>query len=312
MTGRRSLSLPIILAIVMIAQLAILSVGWVLLAVFGALKAEGSAGLYWVLLTIGTTVIVALAAGVVLYLILSIKAINLNRRQSNFIDSVTHELKSPIASMKLYLQTLSRRHVSEDERGEFYRFMLEDTERLDRLISQLLDAGRLETGRTVGEVEESQLGEILKQCAADVCTTYRVSPEVIDWQVEPCTIWARPADLAMIFRNLLDNAVKYAGAEPRVWVDARRGPRDRVVVRIADNGRGIPVGLRRKVFGRFERLGVELQREKPGTGLGLYIVRTLVRQLRGRVRLRSREPGPGAVFEVELPRGKPPESAKPN
>jgi signal transduction histidine kinase len=113
MSSRRPLSLAISLAIVMITLLVILTVGWVLLAVFGALKAGRFAGWYWVSLTVGTTFIVALLVGVVLYLILSIKAINLNRRQSNFIDSVTHELKSPIASMKLYLQTLSRRRVSE-------------------------------------------------------------------------------------------------------------------------------------------------------------------------------------------------------
>ncbi|MCU0873670.1 MAG: sensor histidine kinase, partial [Pirellulaceae bacterium] len=106
MISRRSLRLPIILAIVMITLLVVLTVGWVALAVVGALKAGRFAGWYWVLLTVGTTFIVMLLVGVILYLVLSIKAINLNRRQSNFIDSVTHELKSPISSMKLYLQTL--------------------------------------------------------------------------------------------------------------------------------------------------------------------------------------------------------------
>ena len=83
----------------------------------------------------------------IVYLVLSIKAINLNRRQSNFIDSVTHELKSPIASMKLCLQTLDRHQVSQEEQAGFYRFMIEDLDRLDRLINQLLDAARLESGR---------------------------------------------------------------------------------------------------------------------------------------------------------------------
>jgi signal transduction histidine kinase len=303
--SRRPLRLPITLAIVMMTLLLILTVGWVLLAVFGALKAGRFAGWYWVLLTVGTAFIVVLLVGVILYLILSIKAINLNRRQSNFIDSVTHELKSLIASMKLYLQTLARRHVSEDERSAFYGFMLEDVERLDRLINHLLDAGRAEAGGNRGDAEEVPLAPLLHQCAEAVCTSYRVSPEVIGWQLEPCTIWARPGDLAIVFRNLMDNAVKYAGAEPAVWVEGQRGPNETVVVRIADNGCGIPPRLRRKVFGRFVRLGVELVREKPGTGLGLYIVRTLVQQLRGQVCIRSREPGPGTVFEVVLPIGRP-------
>jgi signal transduction histidine kinase len=242
-----------------------------------------------------------LLVGVILYLVLSIKAINLNRRQSNFIDSVTHELKSPISSMKLYLQTLSRRQVSEAERSEFYRVMLEDVERLDRLINQVLDAGRLESARSDGNIEEVDVPQLLHQCAETVCTSYHVPLEVIHFDFRPCHVRARPGDLTLIFRNLLDNAVKYAGTVPDVAVTADSSPAGTVVVRVADNGRGIPPRLRHKVFGRFVRLGTELERDKPGTGLGLHIAHTLVRQLHGRIRIRSREPGPGTVFEVELP-----------
>ena len=128
----------------------VLTVGWVLVTVFGALKDASLSGVYWALLSIGSTFILLLVVGVVLYLILSIKAINLTRRQSNFIDSVTHELKSPIASMKLYLQTLSRHQVSQQLQADFHRFMLEDLERLDHLINQMLDAGRLDAERPDG------------------------------------------------------------------------------------------------------------------------------------------------------------------
>ena len=115
----------------------------------------------------------------------------------------------------------------------------------------------------------------------------------------PCR--ARRVDLDIIFRNLIDNAVKYAGSEPQVEVRLRPAPMAGAVVRIADNGRGIPHNLRRQIFGRFERLGLELEREKPGTGLGLYIARNLVRRLRGRIRVRDPRQGPGTVFEVQLP-----------
>ena len=303
MVPRRSLRLPIILAIVMITLLVVLTAGWVSLAVLGALRAGRFAGWYWVSLTVGTTFIVMLLVGVILYLVLSIKAINLNRQQSNFIDSVTHELKSPISSMKLYLQTLGRRQVSEAERTEFYRVMLEDVERLDRLINQVLDAGRLDSADDGANVEDVDVPQLLKQCAETVCTNYRVPLEVIVFDVQPSTVRAREADLALIFRNLLDNAVKYAGPVPEVAVSAEpTGPRT-VLVRIADNGRGIPPWFRHQVFGRFMRLGTELERDKPGTGLGLHIAYTLVRRLRGRIRIRSREPAPGTVFEVELPAG---------
>jgi signal transduction histidine kinase len=304
MSSRRPLSTPIWLAIGMITLLVVLTVGWALLTVFGALKDSSTAGLYWALLTVGSTFILLLLVGVILYLILSIKAINLTRRQSNFIDSVTHELKSPIASMKLYLQTLNRHQVSQQMQTDFHRFMLEDLERLDHLINQMLDAGRLDVERPKGEQEDVELSTLLHDCAAAVCMNYRVPAETVRLELQPTIVVGRRIDLDVVFRNLVDNAVKYAGSPPRVEVSLRREGDGPVIVRIADNGRGIPLHLRRKIFGRFVRLGLELEREKPGTGLGLYIARTLVRRLRGQIRVRDPEKGPGTVFEVQLP-GKP-------
>jgi two-component system, OmpR family, phosphate regulon sensor histidine kinase PhoR len=301
MVSRRSLSLPIVLAIVMILILVVLTIGWVLLNVSGALKDGTMAGVYWALLSIGTTFIGVLLAGTIIYLVLTIKAINLNRRQSNFIDSVTHELKSPIASMKLYLQTLSRRQVNEEERARFYRCMVDDLDRLDGLINQLLDAGRLEEGRIDADREDVALDTLLRDCASTVSLHYRIAPEVFCLELQPCTIRAWRVDLDVLFRNLIDNAVKYAGSEPRVGIHLRRTADGRAIVRISDNGRGIPGRFRRQIFRRFERLGMELERERPGTGLGLYIVRNIARRLRARIRVRDSEPGPGTVFEVQLP-----------
>ncbi len=318
MSFRRSLSTPILLAIAMFVLLAVLTVGWVLLSVFGALQHADFSGVYWALLPIGSTFILLLVVGVVLYLILSIKAINLTRRQSNFIDSVTHELKSPMASMKLYLQTLSRHQVSQQLQTDFHRFMLEDLERLDHLINQMLDAGRLEAERSPEEDEDVELAGLLRDCAAAVCMNYRVPAETVRLDLQPGVVVGRRIDLDIIFRNLIDNAVKYAATPPRVEVSlrpaagvrssafrrmgpAKAGTTNWLAVRIADNGPGIPPHLRRKIFGRFVRLGLELERKKPGTGLGLYIARTLVRRHRGQIRVHDPEQGPGTVFEVQLP-----------
>jgi len=301
MSPRRSLRLPIILAVVMIVILIILTVGWVLLAVFGAWANTQSAGLYWTFLSVGTVFIATLLAGVIVYLVFSIKTINFNQRQANFLDSVTHEFKSPIASMKLCLQTLGRRQVSDEERASFHQYMMEDLDRLDLLVNQVLDAGRMDTHPPDDEVEDVSLPEVLQECAKTVCERYRVPSETIQFSTEPCRLRARQVDLELIFRNLIDNAVKYAGKEPHVEVDLQRRPDERVVIQIRDNGAGIPKTLRNKVFERFRRLGLELERERPGTGLGLFIVRTLVRRLGGKVRVRDRETGTGSVFEVELP-----------
>jgi signal transduction histidine kinase len=126
-------------------------------------------------------------------------------------------------------------------------------------------------------------------------------PETVALKMEPARVRARVVDIDIIFRNLIDNAIKYAGNPPRVEVSVRMDAANQVVVQVADNGRGIPQCFRRKIFGRFVRLGLELEREKPGTGLGLYIVRTLVRRLKGRVRVYDPQPGPGTIFEVQLP-----------
>jgi len=294
-------SLPITLAVVMIVLVVVLIVGWVLLAVFAAIADPSSGSLYWTLLSVGTTFLVFLLVGVVMYLVLSIKAINLSRRQSNFIDAVTHELKSPIAALKLYLQTLHRREMSVDEKADFYQSMLEDVERLDRLINQVLDAGRLDQARVDRDVEDVDLAALLRECVEIACLRYRVPAQCARFDLQPCVVRGRRVDLQMLLGNLIDNAVKYAGNEPEVEVSLQVTPDYRAIVRVGDNGRGIPPALRRKIFGRFERLGLELTRDKPGTGLGLYIVRTQVRLLGGRIRVSDRQPKPGTVFEVQLP-----------
>ena len=189
MSTRRPLSLPITLAVVMIVLLVVLTVGWVLLNVFGAAgQRRGRRRLLGAARRSARRSSLLLMVGVVMYLALSIKAINLTRRQSNFVDSVTHELKSPIASLKLYLQTLDRRQVSEQEQADFYRFMLEDVERLDRLINQVLDAGRLEAGHVDGESRRSTAAPLLRECAEMACVRYRVPPRRCGWKLAalPC------------------------------------------------------------------------------------------------------------------------------
>ncbi len=290
------------LAILMIVLLIVLTVGWILLTSTG-LKDDDKRTVMWVtLLSVGTTSLVLLLVGTVLYLWLTIKAINLTRRQSNFIDSVTHELKSPIASLKLYLQTLTRRSVTDDERGNFYDFMLDDVERLDHLINHILQAARLDRETTSADVATDviDLSQLLAEIGEQVCVRYEVPAATIRLDTPPCWIAGNRLDLDLIFRNLLDNAVKYGGDPPDVEVVLKHLPAGRARVTIRDNGSGVPKKLRRKIFARFVRIGSELQRKKPGTGLGLYIVQTLVERWKGRVQVHDAEGNSGSIFEVEL------------
>ncbi len=299
MSTRRSLRLPITLAVSMIMLIVALTVGWILMTRSGLNSGKASA-LYVTLLSVGTTFLVLVLVGTVIYLVLTIKAINLNRRQANFVDSVTHELKSPIASLKLYLQTLKRRPLDASERQSFYASMLEDIERLDQLINHLLDTARLERDELSHEVELVSIPELIQNCAVAVCLQHRVPNDCFTMESTASRVRARRVDLDMVFRNLLDNAIKYSGDTPKVHVTVERIP-ERVIVRIRDNGSGIPKDLRRKIFRRFVRLGSELERQRPGTGLGLYIVRTQVKRLKGSIKVDDATDPRGTVFEVNLP-----------
>ncbi|MCG3181716.1 MAG: Adaptive-response sensory-kinase SasA [Phycisphaerae bacterium] len=303
MATRRSLRFPIALAVTMILLLAGLVVGWVLMGVFGALSDSDSAGVYWTVLTLGSVFFAVLLAGVLLYLVWSIGMIRLHRRQTNFLDSVTHELKSPIASLKLCLQTLARDDMEPGEAADFRRYMIEDIERLDGMVDQVLSAARLEATRRPATEQRVDLPEVIAECAHAVCSRHQTPDELIRLELAPARITANRANLVLIFRNLIDNAVKYAGRPPAVTVSLNVEDGRRVVVRVADNGPGIPRKHRRRVFGRFARIGEELERERPGTGLGLYIVRRLVRDLGGRVRVCEDALGRGNVLEVRLPVG---------
>jgi two-component system phosphate regulon sensor histidine kinase PhoR len=300
MLPRRSLGWPITLGVVMIVLLVALLVGWVLVVVVAANRTSGS-GYWWAILAVGATFLGLVLVGVVLYLLLSIKEIRLSQRQSNFIDSVTHELKSPLASLKLYVQTLSRRNVTETQQADFHRFMLEDLERLDSLINHMLDTARLNMTLPADETTDVELSNILRTCAKTAAMHYRLPDEAIKLELVPAVVRAQPMDVEIVFRNLIDNAIKYSGDKPEVTVQSWVAGGGTVVTRIIDNGPGIPINLRRKIFGRFFRIGSELERSKTGTGLGLFIVRTLVKRMRGRINVRGRGAQPGSVFEVELP-----------
>jgi signal transduction histidine kinase len=304
---RFSYGWPITLAVVMIVLVVALIVGWIILTV----EIEHS-GLFWTLMVLGTSFLVLVLVGVVLYLLISIKGIRLTQRQSNFVDSVTHELKSPIASLKLYLQTLSRRAVTEEQQANFYRVMLDDVERLDTLINHMLDAARLDQTPQQVEVKDVELAAVLASCAETLLLRYRLPSETVRIRASQAVVRAAPTDLEILFRNLIDNAVKYGGKPPEVQIESHFAGEDRIVTRIVDNGPGIPAKLRRKIFGRFVRLGSELERSRTGTGLGLFIVRTLVKRLHGSIVVRDGAGQRGTVFEVTLPARRPEPAAPPN
>ena len=291
--ARSRLRLPITWGVLLITANIALLVVWIVLLV---------RQYWWGALTIGSVAFALMLTGLGVYMFLTIKAVRLNQRQANFVDSVTHELKSPIASLRLYLQTLQMRALDEQRRAEFYEVMERELMRLDNLINHLLEVGRLDAIGHDSHPEDVAMEPLLRRCAEAASAHHKRDPETaFRFDCEAAVVHARPLVLEMIFGNLLDNALKYGGDTPQVDVQVRMRGRNRVVTRVIDNGPGIPPEIRKKIFHIFYRGGNELERRQKGTGLGLYIVKTLVHLLRGRITVHDRGGRPGSVFEVELP-----------
>ena len=256
-------------------------------------------------LTVGTIAFALVLVGLSFWLVLTIKEIRLNNRQANFVDSVTHELKSPISAVQLWLETLRRRTLSDADRDEIYGIMASEIHRLDQLINQLLEAGRLDD---IGQHQEFEAVELLPLMMADAQSAavrhgldYDAS---VRFAGEPVEITTRRLILEIVFSNLIDNALKYGGegGPPEVAIRMRAIGSATVEVAIASNSTPVRPEDRRRIFRIFERGGSELERKQKGTGLGLYIVATLVRRLRGQVAVGDRRDGqPGAEFIVTLP-----------
>ncbi|MDP1560543.1 MAG: HAMP domain-containing sensor histidine kinase [Pirellulaceae bacterium] len=296
---RRSLKLPITLGVVLIILVLLLTTGWVLLNVFTAIQ-DPAPHLYWFLLTVGAICFLMVLIGIIIYLVLSIKVINSTARQANFLDAVTHELKTPIASLKLALQTLNRQDITESEREEFYRLMLADAHRLDTMINQLLAAARLDQPIDPERIDSVCLDSLLNFIVSDYQASYPGAKLELD--CETCIVRAPESELKILVSNLVSNAIKYGGSPPHVQVISRfRATKNEVQILIKDNGTGIPLRDRTRIFRRFVRLENELERRKKGTGLGLFLVKTIARRLRGSVRVLKSDSRNGTTFEVCLP-----------
>ena len=299
---RRSIGFRVTVGVTLTLLAASLAVGWQLLVV-GDLRpvAKGLSTVHWLLLILGTLFFLLLILGLVLLCIWLVREMRVNQRQQAFLDAVTHEMKTPLASLRLFVDTLGRHDPPAERRREFLERMGEDLDRLDRTVNQVLAAARAEARAEPRRIDRTELPALLASCIAEIRSRHGLPEQALRLETHGLVrVRGDAAELGMVFRNLLENAVQYSQGPVDVQI-AVRGPEDgKVLVEIADRGIGIPRRELRRIFERFYRAGRDVQRQVAGLGLGLYIVRSLVRRQGGRVVARSEGEGQGSRFVVTL------------
>ena len=298
--ARRSIGPPLTIGIILMLLLLALAVGWQVL-VWSGLQPAGLSRLDWFLLVIGTIFFLLVMVGLVWLCAWLVQEVRLNQRQRAFVDAVTHELKTPLSSFRLYLDTLSLHEPSEEQRSEFIDRMRGDLDRLDHTVAQVLAAAKAEERGRPALVGEVELPPLLAQCISDIRERHRLPDEAVRLAGEGgVQVRGDSAQLGLIFRNLLDNAVKYSDDPVDVRVGVANTSDGRVRIEIADRGIGIPPRELRRIFQRFYRVGRGVQRTVAGLGLGLFVVRNLLRRQGGRVVALSEGSGRGSRFVVTL------------
>jgi signal transduction histidine kinase len=258
------------------------------------------------LLVLGVILFLVILAGVVVNTVFLVREARRNEQHDAFINAVTHELKTPVASIRLYLETLQRRELPEDKRREFYGVMLADSDRLLDLIEQVLRAGRTSARSRVLHQVPIDLRETVRECLDLARVRHHLPDEAlayVDRVAEPAqaTVLGDPDELKAAVSNLVDNAIKYSNGDVHVQVELAPLEDDRVAVRVRDAGIGISAAELKRIFRRFYRIPEAVAMRIKGTGLGLFIVSSVARKHGGRVFAESAGPGRGSTFTLQLP-----------
>jgi two-component system, OmpR family, sensor histidine kinase SenX3 len=245
----------------------------------------------------------AIVAGLILNTTFLVREIRRNEQHDSFINAVTHELKTPIASIRLYLQTLERRDVEESQRREFYHLMLDDTDRLMGTVEQVLKAGTA----TVRKSRRTPVdfGKLVRDCVEIARIGYHLQPDALEYeqiQGDRAQVNGDSEELRTAVSNVIDNAIKYSGEKVAVSVRVEVPDEKHVRLSVRDEGVGVPSEELKRIFKRFYRVPHRSLTHVKGTGLGLFIVRTIAKKHGGKVYAESRGDGHGTTVILQLPR----------
>ena len=294
---KNAMFLFIALGVCLVAVTVTLNVGWIILN-----------WKEWVPLAIGIPFFGLLIAGVSLNTIFLVREVRRNEQQDSFLNAVTHELKTPLASIRLYLETLKLRELSEAQRQEFYSIMLADSNRLMAMVEQVLKAGEIRQRPSGNRVRVAiDLAEMLSSSAATTVQRHHLPSDAIqimryDTASSPALVSGNPEDMQTVILNVLDNAVKYANGKVDIQIRINAADSTWVRFSIADQGMGIPPAQLKRIFLRFYRVPNRNLLHVKGSGLGLFLVRTIVQRHGGEVYAESAGEGRGTTIHFQLPR----------
>ena len=248
---------------------------------------------------------IILLAGLSFSLVLIFRHLNIQMRLTalydNFIANVTHELKSPLSSIQLYLETLNSRNVPEEKRQEFYSLMMRDAERLKNLINSILEIALMDKKKLMGDFEVYKTDETIKKIILESAEQFKLKEAHIKFSGEAgCDILINRSSIKTVYDNLVDNSIKYCVNELEIKVNFKRSAK-KVEIEFADNGIGIPHEEIKKIFQRFHRIYDKDIPNVKGTGLGLYVVKEIIKNHKGKISAYSDGKGKGANFKIELP-----------
>lgn len=259
-------------------------------------------------LVLGVVFFALIIAGIVIYTIFLVREIHKNEQQDSFLNAVTHELKTPIASIRLYLETLQSRQLSEAQHQDFYRIMVEDTDRLLGTVEQILKAAEARHASSKKNWEKVDFSAIVAETVDLTRLRHHLEPaalQLANHSNDRVFLRGNPQELRTAVFNLVENAVKYSGADKKIVIDLLSPDLDTILLRVRDNGVGIPHPELKRIFKRFYRVASSANGRVKGTGLGLFIVRSIARRHGGDAFAESEGTGRGSTFTLRLPRAYP-------